>query len=90
MLAHNKCQALAVTNTGTVYLFSDGSTLYVTATQWSLTITPPTTADDWQWNMQPAAPTAGECDGCGLLKCKCDEHYDELYEVVPFHPWGVQ
>jgi len=89
VLAHNECQALAVTDTGTVYLFSDGSTLYVTDEQWSLTITPATTADDWQWVMRPA-PVSGECDGCGHTACKCSAHYDEVYENVPFMAWGAQ
>ena len=89
VLAHNECQALAVTDNGTVFLFSDGSTLYVTADQWSLTVTPDTTADDWQWNMRPT-PVSGECGGCGHHECKCDKYYDEVYECVPFIRWGQQ
>jgi len=89
VVARAMCQCYATTDSGTVYLFHDRSTLYCTAEQWSLTITPRTTVNDWQWNMQPA-PTAGECGGCGLLECKCDENYDELYECVPFIRGGAQ
>ena len=90
VLAHNQCQCYATANTWTFYLFSDGSTLFVTAEQWSLTIKPLTEPCDWQWNMRPE-PVSGECDGCGERDgCKCAEYYDEVYEVVPFHPWGAQ
>jgi len=89
VLAHNECQCYATIDTGTVYLFSDGSTLYCTAEQWSLTITPDTEPGDWQWNMRPT-PVSGECDGCGQHECRCDEYYDEVYECVPFIRWGQQ
>lgn len=90
VLAHNECQCYATTDAGTVYLFSDGSTLHVTAEQWSLTITPDTEPGDWQWNMHPPPAVVGECDGCGERDgCKCAEYYHEVYECVPFIRGGA-
>ena len=88
VIAQQECEAMATTAGGEkLYLFSDGSTLYCTDEQWSLTITPDTTGAEWHFNPRPASP---HCDGCGELTCKCEEHYHELYECVPFIEWGAQ
>ena len=87
--AQCECEAMATdkTGTGTLYLFGDGSTLYCTENQWSLTISPDLTGADWHFNAHPPQP---HCDGCGELTCQCEEYWHEVYECVAYTKPGAQ